>query len=75
MKSFLSQNWLIIVTIILLIISIWFAVTIIRLENYHYAVQVGFCADVSVSERDACLRKIETRTHPLYHLFYGLEIF
>ena len=60
---------------LLLLVLIYFGATIVRLENYHYAVQVGFCADVNVSERDTCLNKIQTRTNPFWHLLYGLGIF
>ena len=60
--------------IVLLVLLVWFGATIIRLENYHYAVQVGFCSDVPSTERDACLNKIETRTNFLWHLAYGLGI-
>lgn len=61
--------------IVLLVLLVWFGTAIVRLENYHYAVEVGFCSDVSPTERNACLNKIETRTNPLWHLAYGLGIF
>lgn len=64
-----------IIIIVLLLILLYFGAAIIRLENYHYAVQVGFCADVYVTQRDSCLNKIQTRTNPFWHLIYGLEIF
>ncbi len=67
-----KENKFIIVIIILLAIIIYFASAIIRLENYHYAVQAGFCLDSSLQERDQCLNKVETRINPLYNLFYGL---
>jgi len=66
------ENKLKIVIVILLVIIVYFSLAIIRLENYHYAVQVGFCLGTNLEERDQCLNKIETRTNPLYHLFYGL---
>lgn len=53
---------------LLLAVIIYFAAIIIRLENYHYAVQVGSCMDVSFDQRDECLNKIQTRTNPLFHL-------
>jgi len=65
---------LIAIIMILILIMIYLSLQIIRLENYHYAVQVGFCADVSSLERDSCLNEIETRTNPIYHLLYGLKI-
>lgn len=67
-----TKNKLIIIIVILLVIVVYFASAIIRLENYHYAVQVGFCLDTNIEERDQCLNKIETRINPLYNLFYGL---
>lgn len=66
------ENKLKIVIVILLVIIVYFSLAIIRLENYHYAVQVGFCLNTNLEERGQCLNKIETRTNPLYHLFYGL---
>ena len=59
---------------LLLLLLIWFGVAIVRLENFHYAVQVGFCADVSASDRSDCLDKKETRTSSLLYLLYGLKI-
>ena len=61
----------IIITILMFII-IYLSIQIIRLENYHYAVQVGFCVDVNQLERDDCLNKIKTRKDPIRHLLYGL---
>jgi len=63
-----------IIIVILLILLIWFGLVIIRLENYHYAVQVGFCMDKDLTQRDSCLKEKETRTNPLWHLLYGLQI-
>ncbi len=59
---------------ILFLLLIWFGVAIVRLENYHYAVQVGFCMDSPFEQRDRCLSNIETRTNSLWHLLYGLRI-
>lgn len=61
-----------IIIAVLLVIIIWFSAVIIRLENFHYATTVGFCADVSVAERAKCLEEKETRTNPLWPLFYAL---
>lgn len=71
--NFIKPNWFKILIGLLLIVIVWFSVVIIRLENYHYAVQVGFCQDMSVTERDGCLSKIQTRTNPLWNLFYALK--
>jgi hypothetical protein len=61
--------------IALLLILIYFGAAIVRLENYHYAVHVGLCADVEVTQRDRCLNKIQSRTNHFWHLMYGLGIF
>lgn len=58
----------------LLVVIVYFSMQIVRLENYHYAVQVGFCSDVSQFDRDKCLSGKETRTNPIYHLMYGLKL-
>jgi hypothetical protein len=70
----IQKKSIIIITILTLCL-IYFSLQIIRLENYHYAVQTGFCHDIQQSERDTCISKIETRTNPLFHLLHGLKIF
>ena len=65
---------LLFIIVVLLSLLIWFGSAIVKLENYHYAVQVGFCIDMGLEERDACLKNQETRTNPLWHLLYGLGI-
>lgn len=66
------------VIVFLLILLFWFGSAIIRLENYHYATQVGFCAEFSELEnliqKDYCLNQVQTRTNPLWHLLHGLNI-
>lgn len=57
---------------VLLAIIIWLGAVIVRLENFHYAATVGLCAEASVAERAKCLEEKETRTNPLWHLFYAL---
>ena len=61
---------------ILFLLLIWFGATIVRLENYHYAVQVGFCQEYSNldGKKEECLNKAETRTSWMWHLLYGLKI-
>jgi hypothetical protein len=55
------------------------AAAVIRLENYHYGSLVGMCGDfrgdnpLHAGKRHDCLHKTETRTNPLWHLFYGLR--
>jgi len=63
------------VVIILLVMLFWFGKTIVRLENYHYASQVGMCSEYNLFqliERDRCLNSFETRTSPFWHLYYAL---
>ncbi len=71
-----------VIIIVLLVLLVWFATAIIRLENYHYAVQVGMCSNSNQTdefhkgmELDDCLNKTETRTSGIWHLMYGLGIF
>jgi hypothetical protein len=48
---------------------------VIRLENYRYASSVGFCLEATNAfDRDRCLSSVETRTHPLWHILYGLRL-
>jgi len=53
---------------------LWFGAAIVRLERYHYAAQIGMCADGDPAARDACLNRAETRTNWVYHLAYGLKL-
>jgi hypothetical protein len=59
---------------------VWFSSAIIRLENYHYASQIGMCAEaehqgpLNLVARDRCLNRQQTRTNPLWHLLYGLRV-
>lgn len=66
---------------ILILLLIWFGVTIIRLENAHYANLLGMCDKEGVIyssnpqaliERENCSLKIETRTSGVWHLYYAL---
>lgn len=61
--------------VILVLIIIYQAIQIIRLERYHYASQLGYCQEIEeLVERGRCLNETETRTSPIYHLLYGLEL-
>jgi hypothetical protein len=56
---------------------VWFGSAIIRLEQYHYASMLGMCGPIdplTLGQREACLQKAETRTSPIYHLLYGLNV-
>ncbi|MBY5617279.1 hypothetical protein HFO26_20630 [Rhizobium leguminosarum] len=62
-----------------LALNVWMGVALARLENYHYASQLGMCAeflgpDLSQQiKRDTCLEGKETRTSMLWHTFYALS--
>jgi hypothetical protein len=66
---------------LLSILLVWFGAAIVRLENHHYAVQVGMCDQydeagniAARADRDDCLNHTQTRTHSLWHLLYGLGV-
>lgn len=65
-------------TVILLLLLVWFATAIIRLENYHYASQVGLCAEFVSGEdliqKDKCLNEKQPRKSTLLTILYGLNI-
>ena len=52
---------------------------VVRLENFHYASFVGMCSEFKAEDplqtvkRHECLHKTETRTNPMWHLFYALR--
>lgn len=64
--------------VVLVAVVVWFGAAVVRLESYRYAVQVGMCREFSgetqVVEREACLRKVETRTSFVWHLLYGIGV-
>ena len=52
---------------------VWLAYALVRVENQRYALLVGLCVDHSSGFVDStCLRKVETRTHWAWHLYYAL---
>jgi hypothetical protein len=68
-----------IVIAVLAVCVLWLSVAVVRLENFHYAQLVGMCPEFdandplqSVKHHD-CLHAKETRTSPLWHLFYALK--
>ncbi len=76
-----SEPVLVSLVILLVVLLLWFGATIVRLENQNYAMATGLCdtfselnlADwESVMERSRCLEEVETRTSPLWHLYYAL---
>jgi hypothetical protein len=64
---------------VLALTCLWLTLTVIRLENYHYASFVGMCGpepppgDIDASmARHRCLHNTETRTASYWHLYYAL---
>lgn len=73
MKSMLDvRTWIIVG---LAAVVWWFGATIVRLENYRYANQMGFCSSPEfkwpegMMRREDCLNRTQTRTHSLWHLY------
>lgn len=68
-----------IVIAVLLVCITALAAAVIRLENCHYASFVGMCNEFKADDplqavnRHDCLHKQETRTNPMWHLFYALK--
>lgn len=64
--------------VVLSLLVAWQSAHVIRLERYHYAAFLGLCADqapvdlVASVKRHQCLSTTETRTSPLWHLWYGM---
>jgi hypothetical protein len=64
--------------VVLIICVLALARAVIRLESYHYASFVGMCSEYKPNDplqsmqRQKCLNNTETRTNPLWHLFYAL---
>ena len=62
----------------LLVCVVVLSVTVVRLENFHYASVVGMCPEFKADDplqtvkRHNCLHSTETRASPLWHLFYAL---
>lgn len=66
------------IIVVLAALVVWLSLQVIRLENYRYASSIGMCAEqepkdpLAFAKRDKCLREIQTRTNPLWHLWYGM---
>jgi len=55
-------------------IIIWLCVTLVRVENQRYAMQVGMCQNVTLGLTDLeCIKKTQTRNGWWWHLFYALK--
>jgi hypothetical protein len=68
-----NARWTILILTGLLI---WFAFTIIRLENQRHAASLGMCSEFhpDLVKVNDCLSGKATRTHPIWHLLYGLRV-
>lgn len=70
-----------ILIIVLLICVFILGKTVIRLENYHYANQIGMCDIRKINgnelekeqKRRECFALVQTRTNSLWHLFYAIK--
>ena len=66
--------------IILFGIVIWFGASIVRLENERYALELEVCGRFdptkpsTLTDRDDCLERVQTRTGALNNLLYGLRV-
>ena len=64
----------------LLIAVVVLSRAVVRLENYHYANQVGMCDKFDLSDprqifaREDCLNNTKTRTHWFWHILYGTGV-
>ena len=75
MSALMRKN----ITIVVLAICVLvLAASVVRLENYHYASVVGMCSEYKAddplqsAQRHECLHGTNTRTNPLWHIFYAL---
>ncbi len=66
----------IVIIVTSILINIWFASTIVKLERFHYSVQVGVCGnfkdELEKTKWLSCNETSETRAHSSWHLFYAL---
>ncbi len=62
---------------VLCLTLIWFGASLIRVENQRYALELEMCGTRSPEnslKRSQCLEEVETRTGPVAHLLYALDI-
>jgi len=70
---------------LLLVVVLLLCGTIVHIENERYALLIGTCPNVKTTSQDgfiyrdpnrdpiACLESVQTRTSPLWHIFYAIE--
>ena len=56
-----------------IVVIVWLATALVRVENERYAMQVGMCKHALLGWDYGCLSKVETRTSWLWHLYYALK--
>ena len=59
---------------VLLLLIVFLCSRIVHIENQRYALFLGMCASPPEDARPAlrCLETVQTRTSPLWHLYYAL---
>jgi hypothetical protein len=70
----MNPRSLAVVVMVLTALLVWLGSTIVRLENENYALRLNMCPwnPARPVERSECLKTVETRTSPLWHLYYAL---
>jgi hypothetical protein len=64
--------------VVLAALVLWFGISLARVENERYALELGMCGEFkpeepkSLTERRRCLDQVQTRTNALYNLAYAL---
>ena len=59
--------------LLLLVIVVYMAAAIVRIENEGYALATGMCRNAQGLADFACLERTETRTSWWWHLYYALK--
>ena len=66
--------------VILFALLLWFGLSLARVENQRHALWLGTCPAhdptqlETLTKREECLDKVQTRTSSLYNVAYGLGI-
>lgn len=59
---------------VVVVLLVWFAAALVRVENERYALLVGMCRAPGTGLVDhSCLRTVQTRTGWWWHLLYALR--
>lgn len=69
-----------------LVVNVWFAYQIMRLERFHYSTMIGSCSEQVITKEGTlvrvydelemykCLSTKQPRTSELWNLIYGLKL-